>query len=575
MALKAKNKPTISLCMIVKNEEKFLGQCLESVEDVVDEIVIVDTGSTDSTVEIAKKFTDKIYFHEWEGSFSKARNQAMQYCSCDWILQLDADEAFRREDIPLLLKTVAEGEYDVYFMALMNKTPIGWTKHYFQRLYRRGRARYQGIVHNQLVYKGAAQKTEMVIYHWGYNLSEEEMQKKYIRTGTLLAQQIKKDPANPFAYMNYVRVLKSQRRYEEAVAMGHTALKVARKRMTDDIRQMIHFDSICALIELKRLEEAEKRARALLKEFPKNLDVNYSLGHTLVNQKRFKEAIEAFKGYLVVLEQEKKVPTHSNLIVDTYAFEHRVWAIMADCYYELGQYEEGLHAAETAQQLRPEMALYGITAARHLMALGRHDDAVDRLIHMEKSEEIDDQVYLKHAALCTRYPMLGRAQDILKKGINRFPESMKLLQYYANTMAGQEDGQPEAIWAWTQILESEPQHLQAHMGLVKVALQQHDDEKLARCRPALDDAGMGAVEYSELARVAVQSKEYAFAVEMLEQLVSLKPDALQPLIDLSLCHLELEHYQAALHGFKAVLTAAPGNRQALEGMARLKARLSG
>ena len=92
VAAERQKEPTISLCMIVKNEEAFLEQCLKSIKDYVDEIIIVDTGSTDRTVEIAERFTDKIYFHAWENSFSKARNQSLAYATGDWIFIMDADE---------------------------------------------------------------------------------------------------------------------------------------------------------------------------------------------------------------------------------------------------------------------------------------------------------------------------------------------------------------------------------------------------------------------------------------------------------------------------------------------------
>ena len=69
--------PTLSLCLIVKDEEEFLPRCLDSVKDYVDEIIIVDTGSTDSTVEIAKRYGAKVYHHAWENSFSKARNYSL------------------------------------------------------------------------------------------------------------------------------------------------------------------------------------------------------------------------------------------------------------------------------------------------------------------------------------------------------------------------------------------------------------------------------------------------------------------------------------------------------------------
>lgn len=83
---------TISLCMIVKNEEKVLSKCLESVQGIVDEIIIVDTGSTDKTLDVAKKYTDKIYYFDWISDFSAARNESLKYANSDYILILDADE---------------------------------------------------------------------------------------------------------------------------------------------------------------------------------------------------------------------------------------------------------------------------------------------------------------------------------------------------------------------------------------------------------------------------------------------------------------------------------------------------
>jgi len=90
--------PTLSLCMIVRDEGKFLEQCLNSVKDLVDEIIIVDTGSTDRTKKIAKTFTDKIFDFKWCDDFSAARNISLQHASGDWILVLDADEVISVKD---------------------------------------------------------------------------------------------------------------------------------------------------------------------------------------------------------------------------------------------------------------------------------------------------------------------------------------------------------------------------------------------------------------------------------------------------------------------------------------------
>lgn len=92
------SKVTISLCMIVKDEEKVLARCLDSIRELMDEIIIVDTGSHDRTKEIAAKYTDKVYDFKWVGDFSKARNFSFSKAGCDYIYTADADEVLDEEN---------------------------------------------------------------------------------------------------------------------------------------------------------------------------------------------------------------------------------------------------------------------------------------------------------------------------------------------------------------------------------------------------------------------------------------------------------------------------------------------
>ncbi len=98
----------LSCCMIVKNEAERLPGCLESIKNLVDEIVILDTGSSDQTQEIAKKIGAKVYTAQWDNDFAKARNQALQYVTGDWILVLDADERFVAEKKVQLRQTILQ-----------------------------------------------------------------------------------------------------------------------------------------------------------------------------------------------------------------------------------------------------------------------------------------------------------------------------------------------------------------------------------------------------------------------------------------------------------------------------------
>jgi len=94
-------KPFISLCMIVKNEEKVIERCLSSVAHLVDEVVIVDTGSIDNTKEIITRYTSNIYDFEWINDFSAARNFAASKATGEWILVLDADEYIDEENFKI------------------------------------------------------------------------------------------------------------------------------------------------------------------------------------------------------------------------------------------------------------------------------------------------------------------------------------------------------------------------------------------------------------------------------------------------------------------------------------------
>ena len=97
-------KPNISLCMIVRNEQQYLAQCLRSVEGLVSEIIVVDTGSTDNSILIAKEFNAQVYKFKWENDFSKPRNFGIKKAKGDWILVLDADECLHKDSFEDLIK---------------------------------------------------------------------------------------------------------------------------------------------------------------------------------------------------------------------------------------------------------------------------------------------------------------------------------------------------------------------------------------------------------------------------------------------------------------------------------------
>jgi len=560
-------RPTLSLCMIVKNEEQFLGQCLDSVQDIVDEMIIVDTGSTDSTVEIAGRYGAQIFHHPWQGSFSEARNYGLQYATGDWILQMDADEELEKADIPILKKVLRSDLYDAIFVALLNDSPEGWAKHYFQRIFRRGKAHYEGIVHNQLAYKGADLRTEVRIYHWGYNLCEEKMAAKMRRTEELLLKQLAEDETNPFSYVNYLRVLRAQKRYDEAVQTGEKALEICRQRMTEIHRQMIFYDTAYSALHAGQEEKAEQLCREILKEFPENIDILFTVATVLISQKKYRQAIETFHRFLDIQQKLKIKPQHTRLIIDTYNFDHKAWGHISDCYYELQEYDKSLKAAEKAVAARKTPPTYQVTLARVLLKLNRVDEARKELTEVERTEQTNVLFYLKWAALCKRNPELGDEMAQIELGLKRFPHSEELLNYRAYAL--QNENPQEAEKVWRNVIGINPDHVGAYVGLAKIAAKNRHLQDLENYVEAILNKADSPPVFKEVGGYCLHARLYRQAIDLFSKYLAKKPDDVEVLTDVATCYAKQGHIEAAMYGFQAVLGIAPENGRARDNLAKV------
>lgn len=193
---------TIGLSMIVRNEEATLARCLESVQGLVDEIVVVDTGSSDRTVEIARRYTGNVFSFPWSGDFSEARNFALDKTLSRWVLYLDADEELEasRGDIRSLLE--GSGDVEAFFLPLLNRDEISgnYSRYMVLRLFRNSPGhRFLGRIHEQVTISrpdsvGIADSP--VIRH--NPVSERDRNRKRGRNLHLLRQAVGSDPDNPF-----------------------------------------------------------------------------------------------------------------------------------------------------------------------------------------------------------------------------------------------------------------------------------------------------------------------------------------------------------------------------------------
>ncbi|MEW5954332.1 MAG: glycosyltransferase family 2 protein [Bacillota bacterium] len=197
-------KEKISGCLIVKDEAEALERCIKSMLPVLDELIIVDTGSMDNTVEIAKRYTDKVYNYAWQNDFAAARNFAISKAKKDWIIFLDADEYFSERSLKNIRKAINEenGKADAFLINGYNiLSSSGEVKDKFTviRVFRNSpEIRYQGRIHEYLRKKGRftiVDCTDIIeIFHTGYNQAVADQKNKNERNLSLLLQDIAERP---------------------------------------------------------------------------------------------------------------------------------------------------------------------------------------------------------------------------------------------------------------------------------------------------------------------------------------------------------------------------------------------
>jgi len=299
------DKPqTISLCMIVKNEEHFLPGCLKTVRGLPDEIIVVDTGSTDRTMEIAREFGAKIYEHPWQNDFSLHRNQSIDYATGDWILILDADEELDPSEHDMIRSVIRRKDIDAVTFVVYNRIQAGRTGFLnSHRLLRNKKEyRYSGIVHNQLVMDGITMTSQLKVFHHGYGLSEEEMQAKGRRTEALLKKQLQENPDNAFAHFNLAQIYRGLA--DPELSLKH-AKRVIELLDPDDIDRrhvfVMALDQIgCAYVGLNDNAKAREYLYKALEIKEDYLDPLFNLGYVYSKESDYDKADELFHRFLEV-----------------------------------------------------------------------------------------------------------------------------------------------------------------------------------------------------------------------------------------------------------------------------------
>ena len=351
----------IAAALIVRDEAAYLGACLESIRHVVDDIVVVDTGSVDGTPALAAAHGARVYHRAWENDFAAARNAALGYCRTDWILYIDADERLEQIERPALVALLA-GAPEVAFRLLLRPS-AGTTPYREYRLWRNDpRIRFEGVIHEKVVpaiHAVAASDQrpiglcDLQLTHVGY---EGDQTRKHRRNLPLLRRQVRAEPENLFNWHHLARVLAGLGRPQAAERVLLHAIGIAEAKPCTDPCGVLAYGELIA-IRHGRGEDVTGLLAQARGRYPRNCLLAWLEARSLTAGGRHEAAIAALDWLLAV--DVRRLPDEGP------AYDARIFGELAHegrglCLLRLGRYEEAAAAYTAAARCAPGEPAYPV-----------------------------------------------------------------------------------------------------------------------------------------------------------------------------------------------------------------------
>lgn len=340
---------SISLCMIVKNEEKNIRRCLDSAKAIVDEIIIVDTGSQDKTIEICEEYGAKVYQYTWEDDFSTARNFSVKAATSQWILWMDADEELlvsNKEKLNELLK----GSKEPYFIKMthfLDSSLIEMNQNYISfhnRLFPNNHGYFfKGTIHERLTCndKESIDKIQtcelLSIHHYGYQ--KELAVDKALRNLKLLLKARELEKENPWIDYYIGSELYRLNDADRAFHFINHAISMflMQNKLPPALLYKLKYD---ILIHSGNMENAIKGIEKVIELYSDYVELHFYHGMILFRNKQFEESLKAFS-YCIVLGE-----FNPNYLIQCGNGSFCAGYYMGRCYEELGKIEHAIIAYE-------------------------------------------------------------------------------------------------------------------------------------------------------------------------------------------------------------------------------------
>lgn len=376
----------ISLCMIVKNEEKYIKMCLENALKLADEVIIVDTGSTDKTVEIIKQFGEKVKLinYKWTNDFSAARNISLEGAEGDWILVLDADEKLlcNPDEVRKQLENSNIEGYEIPLYNIISRETIVYSAVYCKLFRNKKGYKYEGAIHEQINIKDKVNDIKEIsssickVIHYGYIESDIKQKDKTKRNLDILLEEKKKNPDNPFIYYNIGVCLEVEGEYQKALDNFFKCNKLANAEDKYSITEY-EIDMVKRMAEcyygMKEYELCINFINDLVKDkiFEKYVDLYFILGNCYSIQLKYEEAINALNKCIEIGETTQFVS-----IKGRGSFQPKL--LIAKIYADMGKVSEAvMQYIETVFDPNNIMKI-GLAEAREYMKVHNYTEVLQQ-----------------------------------------------------------------------------------------------------------------------------------------------------------------------------------------------------
>lgn len=346
----------LSIVLMIKNEEKFLEKTLRALDNIRkkinSELIILDTGSTDKSIEISKMYTDKVYFEKWNNDFADMRNKSISYANGDWILILDADEELLEyEKMIEFFKSDLHKKYNCASVELKNinsEDCKSYTRSLNLRLFKNEDFRYEGAIHEQAMHKEPIYNNIAVFNHYGYLYVDEDFkQKKLKRNEIILLNEIKKNPNNPYINFQLGKNFMAINKKEEALLYMEKSIDLYRE--CKNIPEYAYSNLARFYIELKQFDKCEKVCIEYLQnKDDKNIDIYYFLAISQSFLYKYEESLKNYEKYLYLVDNYYISTQANSVYADgiTVGLKQYAQVNIIENYYRLEKYEEVIKQSE-------------------------------------------------------------------------------------------------------------------------------------------------------------------------------------------------------------------------------------